>query len=199
MTGSIVMPTANIAKPASIDAVAPLPDSARPIAPPRWRNSTDRSGDADLAPATSTTFSIPAGVRSRSSMWSPLPGTGFGGSMCSSWRPVAGIVANVSISGPSLRSGFRSLDARSSSMIIAASTTTRRRPRSGSGMAGRGGPRSKRPTEGGPRGHRQQTADRGDLVGNRVDPLAPRGQHFLGALHREDQPAGVQLLDRVQA
>ena len=44
----------------------------------------------------------------------------------------------------------------------------------------------------------EDAADRGDLVGRRLGPVAPGGEHVAGLLPRPDQPAGEDLVQREQ-
>jgi hypothetical protein len=44
----------------------------------------------------------------------------------------------------------------------------------------------------------QQPADGRDLVGHRLDPLAPRDEYLAGPLDRPEQDSGVELSNRVQ-
>ena len=68
-----------------------------------------------------------------------MPGIGSSGSMWIRDRPTGGMSANVSISGPSARSGASSSAARSASSTTAPSMITTPRPRRNSGSSGSGG------------------------------------------------------------
>ena len=107
------MPTAKSAKSPSSVARAPWPSGARPTAPPRWRSSTESSGVS--GPLTATRASMASPGMTSSSAPSPTPGTAWGGSMCSRSRSAGVAGANVSIAGPSARSGASSSDADASS------------------------------------------------------------------------------------
>ena len=50
----------------------------------------------------------------------------------------------------------------------------------------------------GDRRQAQEPSDRGDLVGDGLDPPPPGVQHFAGALDREEEDAGTRLRDRVK-
>ena len=92
----------------SIAASAPCPSPVRPIAPPRWRISAETSGESEPGPAARTKRSIAVASSSPSIIPSPVYGTGSGGSMWSSAMPTGGTIANVSMAGPSARSGASS-------------------------------------------------------------------------------------------
>ena len=105
--------------------------------------------------------------------------------MCSSASPTGGTIANVSIAGPSSRSGAISARPSASLPRNAASTTANDWPRSELGQLGHGR-------------ELEHAADRRDLVGHARQPLVPRVQDLARALEREEQDAGVDLVDRVQ-
>ena len=117
---------------------------------------------------------------------SPSPGIGPGGSMCSSCSCGAGIVAKVSITGPSARSPASRRSPSAGSPRYATSTTTNCPPRRNSGISGSGGTCSRRPT----------------LIsssGATWRQLVPGAEHLAGALPRPQQHARVHLGDRVEA
>ncbi len=88
----------------------------------------------------------------------------------------------MSISGSSSRSGRSSASPSLSVPMKAASTSANERPRRNSGISGIGGEVDDAPA-------------RGELVGDRADPLAPGVQHLGRALERPEQVARVELAD----
>ena len=105
--------------------------------------------------------------------------------MLSCWSAGAGIIAKVSRSGPSWRSGS---DQRGAGARVAEV----------GGLHQGEVPAAQRFGHLGKRREPQDAAQRGDLVRHRGGPRAPGVQHFGGALDREEQRPGVQLADRVQ-
>ena len=165
---------------ASNTSTAPCCSERRATAPPRWRISAERIG----VPTTcSTKRSIRWPSTSSSMPPSPVPGAGPSGSMCSRLSSATGIVATVSMTGPSARSGSSSRSPSSGSPDQIASTTTKDWPRTGSGISGIGGNWRIRPTE-------------RHLVRQVVRPRAPDLQHLGRAIDRVPEDAGVDLLQR---
>ena len=83
--------------------------------------------------------SIAAAGRSSTSAWALRKGSGSRGSIARSPSAAGGCIANVSISGPSARSGASSSRPASSVPRNAALTIANERPRTGSGTSGSGG------------------------------------------------------------
>ena len=83
------MPTAKIANSASSDASAPCSGRGRPSAPPRWRSSTDEQRERRVrARDLDERVDRLGGQARRAASPSPVPGTGWSGSMCR-WRAAA--------------------------------------------------------------------------------------------------------------
>ena len=164
---------------------SPAGGTSRASAPPRCRSSMLSSGVSASGPVRATRVSIASAGASASSMPSPSTGSGCSGSMLSCWSAGAGIVAKVSISGPSSRSG------RSSSAPAG-------RVAEVGGLHQHEGPAAHELGELGEGRHPQDAADRGDLVGHRVGPVAPGVQHLCAALDREEQHPGIKLADRIE-
>ena len=104
--------------------------------------------------------------------------------MCRAASPVGAIVANVSISGSSSRSGASCAEPLVSSPSQAASTTTNERPRSGSGICSNGGTFSRRPSE---------VISSGTLAST-----MPRLEYLGRPLLRPEQHARIELGNREQ-
>ncbi len=122
--------------------------TGRARAPPVWRSSTDVSAGTGTPGRRrrSTRRSPRAAARRAADAWSGRA-AGPPGSMCIRASPAGAIPANVSISGPSARSGARRSAACASVPSSATSIVANDRPRSAAGRTSSGGSEIRRPTD----------------------------------------------------
>ncbi len=180
------MPTLYIAKPASRWERAPPLSSGRPRAPPRWRSSLSSSGEPEPGPATETKASIASSESSRIVPPSPIPGHR---------------VLGVHVDPAEPRGGHPGEGVHDRLADLA----QRRDRRFALGLAADAGgvDRQQRPAADrlrhvGDRRRGDEADDRGDLVGDAGGPVAVGADRVGADLGREDERAGVDLVDRQQ-